>query len=37
MPVEELDHPREIRKGAGQAVNLVDDHNIDLGRGDVGQ
>ena len=37
MAVEEFDHPREIRQRAGQAVDLVDDHHIDLARGDVGE
>ena len=37
MPVEELDHADEVGERPGQPVDLVDDHDIDLAGGDVGE
>jgi uncharacterized protein YndB with AHSA1/START domain len=35
--IEGFDQPGEIRQGPGQAVDLVDHHDVDLGGFDIGQ
>ncbi len=37
IAVERLHDPRKVEQGAAQAVDLVDDHTVDLASGDVGQ
>jgi hypothetical protein len=37
VTLEHLDHPREVGQTPGQAVNLVDHHDVDSPRLDVGQ
>ena len=36
MPLEDFDQPGEITEAAGQPVNLVHDHDVDLAGLDVG-
>src|SRR5690606_14375332 len=37
MLLEQLDHTGKIRERAGQAIDLVDNHDIDASRGDIGE
>jgi hypothetical protein len=37
MPVEHLDQFGEVREGAGQAVNLIDHHDLDPARLHLGK
>ena len=37
MRIEQLDYLREIRERAGEPVDLVNQHNIDCSRPDIGQ